>query len=99
MHLTKSDPQNTFSGESQDLSLKTYSRGMGALGLPGDASSMSRFVKATFVKMNSLSGDSEAESVSQFFHILKSVAMQRGCVLLENGLYEISYENIDFFNE
>ena len=90
MHLTKSDPQNTFSGESQDLSLKTYSRGMGALGLPGDASSMSRFVKATFVKMNSLSGDSEAESVSQFFHILKSVAMQRGCVLLENGLYEIT---------
>ena len=40
--------------------------------------------------MNSLSGDSEAESVSQFFHILKSVAMQRGCVLLENGLYEIT---------
>ena len=63
---------------------------MGALGLPGDASSMSRFVKATFVKMNSLSGDSEAESVSQFFHILKSVAMQRGCVLLGNVLYEIT---------
>ena len=51
---------------------------------------MSRFIKAAFVKMNSLSGDSEAESVSQFFHILKSVEMQRGYVLLANGLYEIT---------
>ena len=72
------------------MALKTYSRGMGAMGLPGDASSMSRFVKAAFVKMNACSGESEAESVSQFFHILKSVEMQRGCVLLENGLYEIT---------
>ena len=90
MHLSKGDPQNTFAGESGDLALKTYSRGMGAMGLPGDASSMSRFVKATFVKMNARSADSEAESVSQFFHILKSVEMQRGCVLLKNGLYEIT---------
>ena len=60
------------------------------MGLPGDASSMSRFVKATFVKMNARSADSEAESVSQFFHMLKSVEMQRGCVLLKNGLYEIT---------
>ena len=90
MRLTKGDPQNAFAGENRTLSLKTYSRGMGALGLPGDASSMSRFVKASFVKMNALSGDSETESVSQFFHILKSVEMQRGCVLLENGLYDIT---------
>ena len=90
MRLTKGDPQNAFAGENRTLSLKTYSRGMGALGLPGDASSMSRFVKAAFVKMNALSGDSETESVSQFFHILKSVEMQRGCVLLENGLYDIT---------
>ena len=90
MSLSKGDPQNTFFGEGQEISLKTYSRGMGALGLPGDASSMSRFVKATFVKMNACSGDSEEESVSQFFHILRSVEMQRGCVLLGNGLYEIT---------
>ena len=90
MSLTKGDPQNTFAGDKGDLTLTTSSRGMGSMGLPGDASSMSRFIKAAFVKMNSLSGDSEAESVSQFFHILKSVEMQRGCVLLANGLYEIT---------
>ena len=72
------------------LELKTYSHGMGAIGLPGDASSLSRFVRATFVKMNSASGSSEAESVSQFFHILKSVEMQRGCVQTVKGLYDIT---------
>ena len=90
MGLTKGEPKNTFAGENSDLKLKRYSRGMGAMGLPGDASSMSRFIKATFVKTNSVSGNSEAESVSQFFHILKSVEMQRGCVQLGKGLYEIT---------
>lgn len=87
MQLSKQDPRNTF---ADGLELTRYSRGMGAMGLPGDASSMSRFVKAAFVKMNSLSGDSEAESVSQFFHILKSVEMQNGCVKLKPEVYEIT---------
>ena len=90
MYLTNGEPKNTFAGGNSSLILKTYSRGMGAMGLPGDASSMSRFVRATFVKTHSLSGKSEAESVSQFFHILKSVEMPRGCVLLGEGLYEIT---------
>lgn len=87
MHLSPKSPQNLFSDK---LSLQTYSRGMGALGLPGDLSSQSRFVRAAFTKMNSLSGESEAESVSQFFHILGSVAQQRGCCELDDGKYEIT---------
>lgn len=87
MPLTKETPENTF---SEELSLKTYSRGMGAMGLPGDLSSMSRFVKAAFTKMNSVSGASEEASVSQFFHVLKSVEQQRGCVHMGNGQYEIT---------
>lgn len=59
-------------------------------GLPGDLSSQSRFVRAAFVKLNSVSGDSESESVSQFFHILGSVEQQRGCCEAENGRYEIT---------
>lgn len=90
MGLSNTDPKNTFAGGHAALELKTCSRGMGAIGLPGDASSMSRFVRAAFVKWNSVSGDSETESVSQFFHILKSVEMQRGCVQLDNGLYDIT---------
>ena len=42
------------------------------------------------MKMNSISGDSEKESVSQFFHILGSVDQQRGCCELEDGKYEIT---------
>ncbi len=57
----------------------------------GDLSSQSRFVRVAFVKkMNSLSGDSEEESVSQFFHILGSVDQQRGCCKLGEDKYEIT---------
>lgn len=87
MQLSPKSPQNRF---SQDLSLKAYSRGMGALGLPGDLSSQSRFVRAAFVKMNSRSGETEEESVSQFFHILGSVCQQRGCCEVGEGEYEIT---------
>ncbi len=87
MSLSIEPPKNNF---SKKLNLKTYSRGMGALGLPGDLSSASRFVKAAFTKMNSLSGDSEKESISQFFHILSSVYQQRGCVYMGEDKYEIT---------
>ncbi len=85
MSMSVDSPVNYW---PEKLSLKTYSRGMGAMGLPGDLSSMSRFVRAAFTKMHSVSGTSESESVGQFFHILGSVTQQRGCVRLENSKYE-----------
>lgn len=63
MSLSAKQPENSFAPE---LGLSSYSRGMGAMGLPGDLSSSSRFVRAAFVKQHSVSGESEAESVSQF---------------------------------
>lgn len=87
MSLSPKQPENNF---SKMLDLETYSRGMGALGLPGDLSSESRFVRAAFVKMNSVSGDSENESVSQFFHILGSVDQQKGCCDVGEGKYEVT---------
>ena len=87
MHLAVENRENTFSTE---LALNQYSRGMGAMGLPGDLSSQSRFVRVAFVKMNSLSPDSELGSVSQFFHILGSVDQQRGCCKLGADKYEIT---------
>lgn len=87
MMLSAKEPQNHFSDK---LPLYTYSRGMGALGLPGDLSSQSRFVRTAFVKLNSISGNSEEEGVGQFFHILGSVDQQRGCCDLGNEKYEIT---------
>ena len=87
LNLTPWEPENHFSSQ---LDLTTYCKGMGALGLPGDLSSVSRFVRAAFTRLNAVSGPSEAESVSQFFHILGSVAQQRGCVHMGEGKYEIT---------
>lgn len=70
------------------VTLEPYSRGMGAMGLPGDLSSASRFVKVAFTRLNSRSGDSESASVSQFFHILGSVAQQDGCVRIQGDDFE-----------
>ncbi len=85
--LSPKQPKNTF---APGLELHSYSRGMGALGLPGDLSSASRFAKVAFTRMNSTSGESEAESVSQFFHILGSVDQQRGCCEVADEKYEIT---------
>lgn len=87
MSLSAKPPENTFSDK---LNLSAYSRGMGAIGLPGDLSSQSRFIRAVFVKMNSVCGEGEDESVGQFFHVLGSVEQQRGCCVLENGKQEIT---------
>ena len=87
MRLSPKQPENSF---SDALNLGTYSRGMGGLGLPGDLSSMSRFVRAAFTKLNSLSGSGEAESVGQFFHILGSVEQVRGCCEVAQDKYEIT---------
>ena len=63
---------------------------MGALGLPGDLSSASRFARVAFTRLHAMSGESEKESISQFFHILGSVDQQRGCCEVADGKYEIT---------
>lgn len=64
---------------------------MGGIGLPENLSSMLRFVRASFIKLNSLSGDDEVESISQFFKILDSVAQQKGlCLVGESNEYEFT---------
>lgn len=88
LNLTHEEPVNRFTNK---LDLAPYSRGMGAIGLPGDLSSASRFIKAAFTKLNSISEDNENASISQFFHILNSVAQQRGCVKVNNSFEKTVY--------
>lgn len=76
MSVTAREPQNRFSDK---IELKPHSRGMGGIGLPGDLSSMSRFVRCTFTKLNSIFEDTEQKKVNQFFHILESVYQVKGC--------------------
>lgn len=90
LNLSPLDAKNNFSDE---IELVPYSRGMGAIGLPGDVSSASRFVRASFVKLNSAKPQTEEASVSQFFHILQSVEQVEGCVRLEKGLERTQYSS------
>lgn len=87
MTLSPRSPKNNFS-KAVDFDL--YSRGMGAIGLPGDWSSKSRFVRVAFVRENSVCGDSETECVSQLFHILGSVNIPRGVCEMDGGSYHIT---------
>ncbi len=90
MNLSAHTAANRF---AENLNLTQYSNGMGAIGLPGDLSSASRFVRAAFVKCNSVCADDELAVLSQFFHILSSVEQQNGCCITESGLEKTIYSN------
>ena len=68
---------------------KFYSRGMATFGLPGDLSSQSRFIRASFATYFSKSKDDEMSSVNQFFHILETVSQTRGLCKIGDE-YEIT---------
>ena len=82
INLSNDDANNTF---AKNLNLDIYSKGMGAIGLPGDYSSNSRFVKASFVKQNTIFCDDEKDNINRFFDILHSVKMPYGCVHSKSG--------------
>ena len=94
LHLSPETPENQFAKRLGEIAfpgkcgLTPYGEGMGAIGLPGDASPASRFVKASFLKWNSVCDQDEATSISQFFHILNGVSIARGSVRTEAGKYE-----------
>ena len=83
LHLSSSPPENHF---APHLPLAPYSRGMGGLGLPGDWSSPSRFVRAAFAAHHS----STPVDVTQFFHLMSCVEVPRGCVQTDDGREVIS---------
>ena len=88
LNLTREEPESRF---APDYPLTPYSRGMGAMGLPGDLSSASRFVRSAFVKLNSVCKDTENASVSQFFHILGAVTQQEGCARIGKDFEKTIY--------
>ncbi len=61
--------------------LAPYSGGIGAMGLPGDFSSASRFLRAAFA-VGQGAGDGE---IGDFFHVLDGVSVPRGCVRVGEG--------------
>lgn len=83
--LSNETREQTFPKEK---TFTPYSKGLGALGLPGDFSSLSRFVKAVFLK--SFSSEEEC-SLAHFFRLLESVSMPLGAVKSEKGFEKTIY--------
>lgn len=73
--------------------ISPHGNGTGGIGLPGDYSSPSRFVRAAFVKVNSAEEENEEGNISQFFHILNAVAMPKGSIVTEHGLEQTMYSS------
>ncbi len=90
MNLTREEPENRF---EPNLPIKSYSRGMGGIGMPGDLSSSSRFVRAVFTKWNSVCDETDTACITQFFHILGSVCQQEGCVRVGDSFEKTLYSS------
>lgn len=87
LNLEAAFPTSRF-GPGTDL--HAIGKGMGAIGLPGDSSAVSRFVRIAFNRANSVCDKDEAAELAQFFHLLDSVASVRGPVETEEGKYFIT---------
>ena len=82
MNLPPRQPENHF---APGLPLACFGQGMGAIGLPGDASPASRYVRAVFFKENAGFPEDRPGQVMEFFHVLGGVAMVRGSVITPEG--------------
>ncbi len=81
INVTPCYPENRFCAS---LKIEPYSLGMGGVGLPGDMSSASRFIRAAFIMQNSVCDD----ELCQAFHILKSVEQPNGITYTKDGKCE-----------
>jgi choloylglycine hydrolase len=63
-----------------DLSLPAFGQGSGMVGLPGDFSSPSRFVRAVAFANSALPSSTSDDAVFQAFHILNAFDIPRGAI-------------------
>ncbi len=76
--------------KDKDGEYTSYSQGLGALGLPGDVSSMSRFARIAFGRKHSIRPEEEEKAVGQFFHLLSSVEMIKGACVTDEGTLDFT---------
>lgn len=82
MHISPAPPINHI---CPAFDLSPCSRGMGSVGLPGDMSSMGRFVRAVYVHTHTLPEHTLDTAVHRFFHVIESVSQSKGCNLTSQG--------------
>ena len=82
MSLCSRPPENKL---CPSVKLAHFSRGMGAVGLPGDYSSPSRFVRAVYAKFKATKKSDKMAQINRFFHLMDTVSIPSGCVKTERG--------------
>jgi len=68
-----------------DITLTPFGQGAGTLGLPGDYTAPSRFVRTAFLKSFSTTPVTAEEAVNSCFNVMKSVTIPRGVVITKRG--------------
>ena len=71
-------PGTTLEHDYGPLQMKSFGHGAGLLGLPGDFTPPSRFVRATFFQLTAPQQPSAQESAFQAFHILNNFDIPTG---------------------
>ncbi|MDO5725889.1 MAG: choloylglycine hydrolase [Tissierellia bacterium] len=86
-NLRVENPKTSF---AKSFEPKPYGQGLGAVGLPGDASPMSRFVRTAFYKLTTEELEKSNINHLQVFHILDAVKMLRGSVKTPDDKWDIT---------
>ncbi len=88
-----------FNNINENIDIQNYSFGQGAIGLPGDFSSSSRFIKVFFIKNFMKLTNNNENNINQFFKCLDSVSMIRGCVKTHLGYEYTRYTSCYNLNQ
>ncbi|PNV59364.1 penicillin amidase [Clostridium sp. chh4-2] len=78
MNLTTSQQKET---QWDNVPLTPFGQGAGSLGLPGDYTPPSRFVRTAFLKSHTTIPDDKDAAITACFHILESVTIPKGPVI------------------
>lgn len=81
-------PKQQTSVKWEDVILTPFGQGAGTLGLPGDYTSPSRFVRIAFQKSVVLIPETTAEAINLCFNVMKSVMIPKGVVITNRGTYD-----------
>ena len=68
-----------------DLTVNAFGPGTGALGMPGDYTSVARFVRTVFMRQHTDKVATDAEAVNALSHMLNSVEIPKGVKMQANG--------------
>lgn len=88
LNLTAGKPCGAFTDVA---GITEFGKGTGSIGLPGDFSSASRFVRSAYLRHISVCGDTQEECVSQLFHMLDSCAVVNGSIKTTENQYKTTY--------